>query len=85
MTQNVIDLIMADHRDVGMLFERLKTQPENRPALVAEPAKAAPSERGEVRHGIEEHHEAEELPATLMAADPDTGDFTTVLSGSRRR
>nr|WP_062340337.1 hypothetical protein [Herbidospora sakaeratensis] len=66
MPQNVIDLIMADHR-VGR-------DPENRPAPVAEPtatfvahgraeetkvysepAEAVPSERVEV------HHEAEEL------------------------
>ncbi|NAS25882.1 hypothetical protein GT755_29895 [Herbidospora sp. NEAU-GS84] len=29
--------------------------------------------------GTEEHHEAEHLLATLMAADPGKGDFTTVL------
>ncbi|GIH21786.1 hemerythrin [Acrocarpospora phusangensis] len=99
MTQNVIDLIMADHRDVEMIFEKLKSQPENRPALVAELAakftaharaeeaevypalaKAAPRERGEVHHGVEEHHEAEELLAQLMEADPDRPEFLTVLA-----
>ncbi|NAS23596.1 hemerythrin domain-containing protein [Herbidospora sp. NEAU-GS84] len=98
MSQTVIDLIMADHRDVEQLFERLKQERENRPALVAELAakfvaharaeeshvysalaQAAPSERGEVHHGTEEHHEAEELLAALMAADPDKAEFTSVL------
>lgn len=98
MSQNVIELIMADHRDVEMIFEKLKSQPENRPALVAELAakfvaharaeeaevysalvKADPSERGEVHHGTEEHHEAEELLAALMETDPDRPEFTTVL------
>lgn len=98
MSQTVIDLIMADHRDVEMLFEKLKSQPENRPALVAELAakfvaharaeetkvypelaKADPSERGEVHHGVEEHHEAEELLAKLMEADPDEAEFLNVL------
>ncbi|MEU1878630.1 hemerythrin domain-containing protein [Streptosporangium sp. NPDC020072] len=98
MPQNVIELIMADHRDVETIFERLRSQPENRPALVAELAakfvaharaeetrvypelaKADPGERGEVRHGIGEHHEAEELLAALMEADPDRPEFTTAL------
>lgn len=98
MPQNVIELIMADHRDVETIFEKLRNQPENRPALVAELAakfiaharaeearvypelaKADPGERGEVRHGTEEHHEAEELLATLMETDPDRSEFATVL------
>lgn len=98
MPQNVIEMIMADHRDVEMIFEKLRKQPENRPALVAELAakfvaharaeeaevypelaKADPGERGEVHHGIEEHHEAEELLATLMETGPDRPEFTTVL------
>ncbi|WP_063766182.1 hemerythrin domain-containing protein [Streptosporangium amethystogenes] len=98
MPQNVIDLIMADHRDVEMIFEKLKKQPEDRPALVAELAakfvaharaeeakvypelaKAAPNEQGEVRHGVEEHHEAEELLVTLMETDPDRPEFLTAL------
>ncbi|MFC6083525.1 hemerythrin domain-containing protein [Sphaerisporangium aureirubrum] len=98
MALNVIDLIMADHRDVEMIFEKLKKQPEDRPALVAELAakfvaharaeetqvypelvKAAPGERGEVHHGVEEHHEAEELLAQLMDTDPDQREFLTVL------
>src|SRR4051812_28747936 len=89
---------MADHRDIEMIFEKLKVQPENRPALVAELAakfvaharaeeaevypelaKAAPSEAPEVHHGIEEHHEAEELLAKLMADDPDKPEFLVIL------
>ncbi|MBP2708601.1 hemerythrin domain-containing protein [Microbispora sp. RL4-1S] len=98
MTLTVVDLITADHRDVEALFEKLRTQPENRPALLAELAakfvaharaeetevypelaKAAPGERGEVHHGVEEHHEAEELLAQLMGVDPDRAEFLTVL------
>ncbi|MEV0585365.1 hemerythrin domain-containing protein [Nonomuraea sp. NPDC050310] len=98
MSQTVIDLIMADHRDVEQLFDKLKRQPENRPALLAELAakfvaharaeeakvypelaKADPSERGEVHHGVEEHHEAEELLAKLMRSDPDRPEFLDVL------
>nr|WP_062336658.1 hemerythrin domain-containing protein [Herbidospora sakaeratensis] len=98
MSQTVIDLILADHRDVEQLFAKLKAERENRPALVAELAakfvaharaeeahvyaalaQAAPSERGEVHHGTEEHHEAEELLAALMAADPDKAEFASVL------
>ncbi|MFI6906080.1 hemerythrin domain-containing protein [Nonomuraea sp. NPDC050394] len=98
MSQNVIDLIKADHRDVEVIFEKLKRQPENRPALVAELAakfvaharaeetkvytalaKAKPSERGEVHHGVEEHHEAEELLAKLMDANPDKPEFLSAL------
>jgi len=100
MPKTVIDLIMADHRDVELIFEKLKQEPENRPALVAELAakfvaharaeeakvypelaKAAPSERGEVHHGVEEHHEAEELLAKLMAANPDKPEFLGTLEG----
>ncbi|WP_433259572.1 hemerythrin domain-containing protein (plasmid) [Streptosporangium sp. CA-135522] len=98
MTQTVIDLIMVDHRDVEMIFEKLKEQPQNRPALVAELAakfvaharaeeakvypelaRANPSEREEVHHGVEEHHEAEELLAKLMDANPDEPQFLSVL------
>ena len=99
MSLTVIDLITADHRDVESLFEKLRTQPENRPALVASLAakfvaharaeeaevyaalaKAEPSERDEVHHGVEEHHEAEELLAALMAADPDKAEFLPALA-----
>ncbi|MEV0594503.1 hemerythrin domain-containing protein [Nonomuraea cavernae] len=98
MPQNVIDLITADHRDVEALFDKLRTERENRPALLAELAakftaharaeehevypalaKAAPSERGEVHHGTEEHHEAEEKLLRLLDTDPDGPAFDQVL------
>ncbi|MFC4060173.1 hemerythrin domain-containing protein [Planomonospora corallina] len=98
MTLNVIEMIIADHRDVESLFDRLRKEPENRPALVAELAakfvahsrgeeelvypeivKAMPSERGEVHHGAEEHHEAERLLLRLLDADPGAAEFDTTL------
>jgi hypothetical protein len=36
MTEDVISLITADHREVELLFEQLSKMPENRPALRAE-------------------------------------------------
>lgn len=36
MPKDVVALITADHRDVENLFERIRTQPEDRPALFAE-------------------------------------------------
>jgi hemerythrin superfamily protein len=36
MAKDVISLITADHREVESLFERLKREPENRPALLTE-------------------------------------------------
>ncbi|GAA3137269.1 hypothetical protein GCM10010466_30150 [Planomonospora alba] len=48
MTLNVIEMITADHRDVESLFDRLRKEPENRPALVAElAAKFVAHSRGE--------------------------------------
>jgi hemerythrin superfamily protein len=32
--ENVVDLIMADHREVESLFERMKSDPDQRPMLV---------------------------------------------------
>jgi hemerythrin superfamily protein len=34
MSGDVVDLIMADHREVERLFEDLKRHPENRPLVV---------------------------------------------------
>src|SRR3712207_9481325 len=41
------------------------------PALV----RAEPSEADEVHHGVEEHHEAEELLERLRATDPSGAQF----------
>ncbi|MEW9533430.1 hemerythrin domain-containing protein [Microbispora sp. NPDC049125] len=42
-------------------------------------AKRRPDEKEEVHHGEDEHHEAEEILAQLLAADPDGPEFDTVL------
>ncbi|MGN6160203.1 MAG: hemerythrin domain-containing protein [Marmoricola sp.] len=34
MDNNVVDLILSDHRELERLFEELKSQPDKRPALV---------------------------------------------------
>jgi hypothetical protein len=41
--------------------------------------KAAPGEAGEVHHGTQEHHEAEELLEQLLAADVDGPEFEPLL------
>ncbi|GAA0363538.1 hemerythrin domain-containing protein [Microbispora corallina] len=41
--------------------------------------KRDPEEASEVHHGAEEHHEAEETLAQLMAADPDGPEFDSIL------
>ncbi|MGN9911514.1 hemerythrin domain-containing protein [Phytohabitans sp. LJ34] len=41
---------------------------------------ADPPERGEVYHGVEEHHEAEQLLHKLEEADPNSDRFEAVLS-----
>jgi hemerythrin superfamily protein len=46
------------------------------PAIV----QAEPPEQGEVYHGVEEHHEAEQLLHKLEEADPDSPDFEAVLA-----
>jgi hemerythrin superfamily protein len=43
-------------------------------------AKAAPAERGEVHHGAEEHHQAEELLHKLEDLDPDSDQFDEALT-----
>jgi hemerythrin superfamily protein len=45
------------------------------PAIV----QADPPEQGEVYHGVEEHHEAEQLLHKLEEADPQSPDFDAVL------
>jgi hemerythrin superfamily protein len=45
------------------------------PAIV----QADPPDRGEVYHGVEEHHEAEQLLHKLEEADPQSPDFEAVL------
>jgi hemerythrin superfamily protein len=42
-------------------------------------AEAAPSERDEVHHGVEEHRAAEELLARVEAADPHSREFDSAL------
>jgi hemerythrin superfamily protein len=46
------------------------------PALI----KADPSEEGQVYHGVEEHHEATELLHKLMATDPTSSKFDSLLT-----
>ncbi|MCD0444457.1 hemerythrin domain-containing protein [Glycomyces sp. A-F 0318] len=81
MTGDVVDLIMADHREVERLFEELKQYPEKRPLLVpvvsamlmahsrAEEAEVYPVARAEA-HEAEEvahgQHEHEEAEELLM-------------------
>lgn len=81
MTADVVDLIMADHREVERLFEELKQHPEKRPLLVpvvsallmahsrAEEAEVYPVARAEA-HETEEiahsQHEHEEAEELLM-------------------
>ncbi|GAA1353254.1 hemerythrin domain-containing protein [Saccharothrix algeriensis] len=94
---DVVDLIMADHREVERLFDELKHHPEKRPLLVpvlsavltahsrAEEDSVYPvardeaDEADEVAHSQEEHVEAEELLARLVATDPASARFDEVL------
>jgi hemerythrin superfamily protein len=46
------------------------------PALV----KADPAEESQVYHGVEEHHEATELLHKLMATDPKSSQFDSLLT-----
>ncbi|WP_162794692.1 hemerythrin domain-containing protein [Nonomuraea lactucae] len=47
--------------------------------VYSELAKAAPSERREVHHGTEEHHEAEEKLLELLDTDPTGPAFEPIL------
>lgn len=72
MGTDVVDLIMADHREVERLFEQLKTQPESRPLVVpvvaalltahsrAEEAEVYPAARTEAGETDEVAHSQEE-------------------------
>jgi hemerythrin superfamily protein len=79
MSSDVVDLIMADHREVERLFEQLKAQPESRPLLVpvvaalltahsrAEEAEVYPAARDEAGETEEVAHSQEEhLQAEML-------------------
>ncbi|MEZ0075279.1 hemerythrin domain-containing protein [Planotetraspora sp. GP83] len=95
---DVISMIKTDHREVEALFDRLRKDMDNRPALLAELAakfvahsraeedlvypeiaKAVPAEKGEVREGAKEHHQAEQLLLRLLDAKADDKNFDTLL------
>ncbi|WP_182906731.1 hemerythrin domain-containing protein [Microbispora sp. H13382] len=42
-------------------------------------ARRRPEEKEEVHHGVEEHHEAEEMISQLLETDPDGPEFDTLL------
>lgn len=95
MADDVITLIIRDHRELDELFDRLlKSTGDERVQLTdrigdlliahsrAEEdrvypriAQVAPSEKGEVHHGVEEHHEAEELLRKLQGMRPDDAQY----------
>lgn len=98
MPSDAVTLIMNDHRVIEELFERIRTQKAQRPALLKEcvarlsahswaeeervyPAivQADPPDRGEVYHGVEEHHEAEQLMHKLEETDPKSPQFESLL------
>ena len=72
MASDVVDLIMQDHREVERLFERMKTEPEQRPMLVpvvtallvahsrAEEAEVYPAARDEAGEADDVAHSQEE-------------------------
>jgi hemerythrin superfamily protein len=72
MSQDVVDLIMQDHREVERLFEQMKSQPDQRPMLVpvvtslliahsrAEEAEVYPVAREEAGETEEVEHSQEE-------------------------
>jgi hemerythrin superfamily protein len=93
--EDVVDLIMQDHREVECLFGLMQSQ---RPMLVpvvtsllvahsrAEEAEVYPvarSEAGateEVAHSQEEHAQAEQILERLKAADHNSPDFDRLLT-----
>jgi hemerythrin superfamily protein len=93
MAEDAVTLIMKDHRTMEELFDRLQSEPDQRPRLLEEieailtahsraeedevyPAAAeAAGEGPEVRHGTEEHQEAEELLQKLKDCDPNSKEF----------
>ncbi len=93
MAEDAVTLILKDHRTMEELFDRLQSEPDQRPRLLEEieailtahsraeedevyPAAAeAAGEGPEVRHGTEEHQEAEELLRKLKDCDPKSREF----------
>jgi hemerythrin superfamily protein len=93
MAEDAVTLILKDHRTMEKLFDRLQSEPDQRPRLLEEieailtahsraeedevyPAAAkAAGEGPEVRHGTEEHQEAEELLRKLKDCDPKSKEF----------
>ncbi|MEU1898176.1 hemerythrin domain-containing protein [Nocardiopsis dassonvillei] len=93
MAEDAVTLILKDHRTMEELFDRLQSEPDQRPRLLEEieailiahsraeedevyPAAAkAAGEGPEVRHGTEEHQEAEELLQKLKECDPKSKEF----------
>ncbi len=86
MADDVITLILADHRKVEELFARLTTGKGDRRAIVgALHALITAHARAEedvvyplldAHHGLEEHKEAEVLLDALRRAEPDSTEFT---------
>ena len=86
MSEDVIDVIMQDHREVERLFEELRTSPAKRPGLVpvlttlltahsrAEEAEVYPVARDEAGESDEVEHSQEEhlLADKLLAKLADT-------------
>ncbi|QIX27575.1 hemerythrin domain-containing protein [Nocardioides sp. JQ2195] len=90
MSQDVIDLIMQDHREVERMFEQLKTQPDSRagltPVLVtllaahsrAEEAEVYPAARDEAGAAEDvEHSQEEHLLADRLLAELSECDPTS--------
>ncbi|MCP3015577.1 hemerythrin domain-containing protein [Nocardiopsis dassonvillei] len=93
MAEDAVTLILKDHRTMEELFDRLQSEPDQRPRLLEEieailtahsraeedevyPAAAkAAGEGPDVRHGTEEHQEAEELLRKLKDCDPKSKEF----------
>ncbi|MDQ3480671.1 MAG: hemerythrin domain-containing protein, partial [Actinomycetota bacterium] len=75
MPQDVVDLIMADHREVERLFDKMRADPESRPMLLptvttlliahsrAEESEVYPAARDEAGETDEVAHSQEEHAA----------------------
>lgn len=98
-TQDAVSAIMADHRRMERVFEKLRRGEGDRRSLLDECAarltahshaeeqrvyptlaKADPAERGDVEHGTDEHHEAEQMLEGLLAMRPDAKEFDAALA-----
>jgi hemerythrin superfamily protein len=96
VADDVVDMIMADHREVERLFDLLENEPSQRarnlPVFTtllvahsrAEEAEVYPVARDEagasVAHSQEEHLEAEQILERLQSADPTSTEFDRILS-----